>query len=280
MNNLNMTEKVNIMYDYFMHQCNMLENGEEDFQKGTNFDEYYSAKDTSKLMFGFTADMMGYNACPTVVSDSEWDNLNSKVMYHGFARYGYGAEFLSNHVYHYGNGSLMLIGKVNGFYVTDMAGRALTFTDKDLDRDKLDFDRVLPLKLKDNLKTDNVSDLYDDCLFFFSGVMGELDKTATLKHLRKNYKTEFSELYDGLQNIKNKANAHDFNLFTSSVVMNPTTIAVLFGVEFIKDYQNSRLMLPHDYICLNRANVIVSESDAKKFFDKAKTEQDPDESEK
>ena len=269
MRDLSMKDKIAYMFGYLKDKCQALENGEELLIGNKNIEEYHTAMNTSKLMFGFVSDMMGYSNMPQIVPDKEWESIEAPLYFHGFSEYDYGAEFLTNYNFHYGNGSLLLKGDVNGFYLTDKAARAMRFTSHNLDDDNVSFDKILPLKIKPDVKTCNITELYEDCMFFYTGIINQTSKDDNLKNLSNLYKTEFSQLWDAIENVRGVASDRDFSIFCESLLLNPTTVAMLFNIEFVKDVKHSSFLLPYDFISLNRSNVLVSESYAKKFFEKS-----------
>lgn len=258
MENFSISQKIELGYRYVQDLIKRAsENNEnvriisDNYRHRETMDEYFSAENLSKTVYGFIADASGYNNLPNFVNNKEFEETEAITLYHGFKKPEYASEMLNDYVYHYGNGLSNDGMLVNGFYLTHRLALADTYTN--YGEDNVNRANVLKFKLKPSkfIKMSEIKSLLvNEC----EGISLEfLQNFDVLKNELLRLK-EFSE------------NSRIYKFYEKAILSNLSTIAVLLGADaIIEDEKTYGKENNEQIICLNRGKLIVSESDKQKI---------------
>lgn len=241
MNNYNFDD-LQAIFDYFKDIKN---HPYENLNSDTKLNN--TCLEDSKL-FRFVVDYFGFNKFPVVIPTKTFNKNYIKEFYHGFKEYEYGANFLTDWNYHYGN------GYTDGFYVSDDEEVAKTYTGG------------FPFSQSNGLilRIKPFSGKFTTISEFNKYIRGSADCEDENV---KNQLSKINEFYDySLNNGEDKQLLNDFyNCF----VYNPSTFAVYLGFDFcIDDSFHNHLII------FNRGAVCVPEADAKRFLKKSENYKD------
>lgn len=249
------------------------------------------------VLYRFVVDYCDYNKFPVVVPTRVFNQNDMIELYHGFKEYDFGANFLTDWNYHYGN------GYTDGFYLTDSEDVAKSYTGG------FPNTQSKGLILKTKLLSDKIARIseihgfvraFDHDTILLRGYKNMLDYEEQkinnpdidalnekiekiLKENGKEYEQDYILDIDD-ENIRNKLyNLKDFyiklvgsgedkmvlNEFLKTFIYNPSTMAVYLGFDFCIDDTF------HDHIIVfNRGAVCVPEVDAKRFLSKSEKYRD------
>lgn len=217
--------------------------------KNATFDAKLNNKgfEDSKL-FRFVVDYFGFNKFPVVIPTRAFNKNYIKEFYHGFKEYEYGANFLVDWNYHYGN------GYNDGFYVTDDEEVAKSYTGGfPTSQSNGLIMRVKPI----SNKFSRISEINA----YIRGNSNCDDENV------KNQLLKINEFYDyALRNGEDKSLLNDFY---KCFIYNPSTFAVYLGFDYcIDDTFHNHLII------YNRGAICVPEADAKRFLSKSENYKD------
>lgn len=267
--------ELDLCYKYFVDR--LKEKSKHSFH-GCELDVCENLNDYKSLLYYYLSDKRGFSAFPKIMSDEDYltvdnnhknlFNLKGNEYYHGFEEMEYGANFLWDWYYHYGEGDYG-----NGFYMTSDLDMAMHFTKKMFSNTKKAKERVLKAKiLSDNCIP--YSELTELNYFLVLGEKDGYQKILKRKMSKQNFDDlelerekqkarRFEELVEFSFNIKDETMQ---KMWIKAFTNNPTAMGVYLGVDYCLRGISMK-NLEENIIVFNRACLGVLESEFRRFMD-------------
>ena len=273
---LDMKQELDIIFKYYKKL-------RDDYNSGEFVDKTYEQDEACNYntimdkLFYFIIDLRGYNKVPLVVSDEEFEKdlreNTRKTVYHGFEEFSYGANFLWDFYYHYGDG-----GYGAGFYTTRDSMETLSYT---ANKDRADENKVLKMiinskngvniaeieALARNL-TYNMNAEYNRDLVVgedvYNGEMNLSDSEAEEFIQREKTRREmFKALCEYIREHFPSASENDY--LTYGLFSNASILCAYLGFDYATRVGRDS----EHFLVFNRGVVETSESEFKRFVSNA-----------
>ncbi len=240
---MELNKKLQLLFDYYKILLKKQQNNE------IKFNSLPTMKDgIIDYFFKKVVDVFGFDGLPKVVAEEEFKDIDSPEFFHGFEEFSYGNNFLKDKKYHTGT------GHINGFFATGDFDEAVIYTSEYNVNDE-DESRVLNFKLKSEIMGINTNDLqviytaiYDDCM----------------EYLSDEWFQKINEIIEFISKINDK----DLKINFLNTLMEYPVLATILGYDYLIDNEEDNNFL----VVLNRASMVVSESQVKVFENGASLE--------
>ena len=206
-------------------------------------------------IFEFATSLFSRGDFPQILSNDEYQELNSGLLYHGYRDFDHGANMICHFNYHRGQGMYGC-----GLYVKDDKNKAFAYTKFDNlgDVNEWNIDKVLEMKYLSeksiiNLKLKNLSTLVSGGKDV-SSVTTDRQEINNINDIYEFVKTEIQDEYMGKK-------------FLRMFDLDPSILALYLGYDRVDIY--NRDFVFDQAILLDRGKVVVNENEAKKFIEKS-----------
>ncbi len=187
---------------------------------------YENFKEQSYAVFTYAVNLYGFSAFPKVVSDEEFEKVNSPIQYRGATDAEFNANLLCDYDYHYGKGYFGY-----GIYSDPNRDTAHGYAHHVHDREKVIDSRIMKFKLEEDTR------LYTDAFAEFnpSSIIDKINHPDIMyvRHLMKSVRPK------------------EMRYFVDKLISD-STLALLLGYDGVH----------HTYYqTFNRGRMVVSESE-------------------
>lgn len=234
-----------ILYNYFLYLK------EKNVMPG--LDLMRNGKGINKRLYYLVIDYKNKNQMPIIVSDTEYKNLDTIELYHGFKNYNHSANILWDSLYHYGEGVWC-----SGMYATDTLEEAYAYT---RDNGKANAERILDFKIASS-NIASYSLVKSLCNYVLNDGLNDKFKKPTELTYEQSLKL------DNLMKFIKKVDNPEFRV---ALTADRATIPAWLGFDAIVkpgDMKKGTI----NYILLDRGKMVVSESMFRWHMENAKGE--------
>ncbi len=215
---------------------------------------YFCNWKLGRLLYDDLVGVFEYKGSPSIISKKAYDELKSLELYHGFKKYKYGHQYITDYDAWKNNE----LGLSNGFYSTH----------------NIDFAKCYTIDVKDT----NANKIFKFKLNNAKGIDSNIHKSLINAIFNEDYDIyddeQFKSKLLGISRFMKSINKNkDFDDFFN-LLLKIDNLSVVLGFDFIISNTYTRLDKSYDeIIILNRGVICITETEFNKFYEHSKVEQ-------
>lgn len=198
--------------------------------------------EVSQNIFGQIVCLFNYNQLPQIVSDEEFEKIQSKKYYRGAKAFAYTATLLTGKKYHYGS------GVINGIFASDNYATAYNYT-RDISY-RTNADKILNFKI-----TPKIGITYKKLNSLFCHIYEN-----TPEEISPEIKEKVDIIKEFHETLPQKEQKKVYNCFLRDM----SKLAVILGYDFVLDeWLDGNI---NNISILNRSIINTTQSEVDKFL--------------